>query len=159
MQSDLDPLFAEGQLYYWKSLFSDRMNNELIDKVVANAANKPSDKCLIALRTLGGAISEVPEEATAYGNRDALFNISIDNTWQEPGQNDAMIAWTRKVWAELREQSEGGVYVNFAGFGEEKDKLSHAIHGRNYKRLQQVKSKYDPENFFRLNQNIKPLKK
>lgn len=156
MQSDLDPLFADGQLYYWKSFFSDSMSDELIDEIVAHAADKPSKQCLFALRTLGGAMSEVPEEATAYGNRDAKFNISIDNTWQDPSKTDEMIDWTRKTWSNLREQTEGGVYVNFAGFGEEKDKLTRAVHGKNYERLQQVKSKYDPDNFFCTNQNIKP---
>ncbi len=158
MQSDLDPLFADGQLYYWKSLFSDSLNDVLIDEIVAHAAEKPSKKCLFALRTLGGAMSEVPEEATAYGNRDAMFNISIDNTWQDHSKTDDMIAWTRSAWSSLHEKTDGGVYVNFAGFGEEKDKLSQAIHGKNYERLQKVKSKYDPDNFFRMNQNITPLK-
>ncbi|NBC65876.1 MAG: FAD-binding protein [Bacteroidetes bacterium] len=156
MQSDLDPLFADGQLYYWKSLFSDRMGDELIDEVVAHAADKPSKQCLFALRTLGGAMSEVPEEATAYGNRDAMFNISIDNTWQDHSKTDDMIAWTRNVWSNLREKTNGGVYVNFAGFGEEKEPLTQSAHGKNYERLQQVKSKYDPDNFFRVNQNIVP---
>jgi len=159
MQSDLDPLFADGQLYYWKSLFSDSMSDELIDEIVAHAADKPSKQCLFALRTLGGAMSEVPEEATAYGNRDAMFNISIDNTWQDPTKTDEMIAWTRHTWTNLREQTDGGVYVNFAGFGEEKDNLTQAIHGKNYDRLQEVKSQYDPDNFFQINQNIKPSNK
>lgn len=157
MQSDLDPLFADGQLYYWKSLFADAMSDELIDEVVAHAADKPSKQCLFALRTLGGAMSEVPEEATAYGNREAMFNISIDNTWQDHSKTDDMITWTRKAWSDLREQTGGGVYVNFAGFGEEKDTLTRAIHGKNYDRLQQVKTTYDPDNFFRVNQNIKPV--
>lgn len=156
MQSDLDPLFADGQLYYWKSLFADSMHDEVIDKIIAHAADKPSKQCLFALRTLGGAMSEVPEQATAYGNRDAMFNISIDNTWQDPSETEKMISWTRKTWSNLREKTDGGVYVNFAGFGEEKDSLSRAIHGKNYEKLRRIKTKYDPDNFFRLNQNISP---
>lgn len=156
MQSDLDPLFADGQLYYWKSLYSDHMNDELIDEVVTYAAEKPSKQCLFALRTLGGAMGRVPEKATAYGNRDAMFNISIDNTWQDPAKTDEMIAWTRETWDDLRKQTDGGVYINFAGFGEEKDTLNQAAYGKNYQRLQKVKTKYDPDNFFRVNQNITP---
>jgi len=156
MQSDLDPLFADGQLYYWKSLFADTMSDEVIDKIVEHAAEKPSKQCLFALRILGGAMRRVPEEATAYGNRDAMFNISIDNTWQNPEKNDEMIAWTRKVWGNLHDQTSGGVYINFAGFGEEKETLTQAAYGRNYERLQQVKAAYDPENFFCTNQNITP---
>ena len=95
MQSDLDALFADGQLYYWKSLFADQLSDEVIGEVVALAASKPSPQALFALRSLGGAMGRVPEEATAYGNRDALFNISIDNTWQDPAHNDEMISWAR----------------------------------------------------------------
>src|SRR5699024_10556888 len=148
MQSDMDPLFADGQLYYWKSLFADKMSDELIDEVVALANEKPSKQCLFALRTLGGAMGRVPEKATAYGNHDAMFNISIDNTWRDPAHSDEMIAWTREAWAGLREQTGGGVYINFAGFGEEEDALSKAAYGHNYERLQRVKAKYDPDNFF-----------
>lgn len=156
MQSDLDALFADGQLYYWKSLFADRLSDEVIDEIVALAAEKPSPQCLFALRALGGAMGRVPEDATAYGNRDARFNISIDNTWQDPARTDEMIDWTRKAWADLREQTGGGVYVNFAGFGEESDALARAAYGANYDRLRQVKAAYDPDNLFRVNQNIKP---
>jgi FAD/FMN-containing dehydrogenase len=156
MQSDLDPLFADGQLYYWKSLFADRLSDDVIDEVVALAAEKPSPQCLFALRALGGAMGRVPEEATAYGNRDAQVNISIDNTWQDPARTDEMIDWTRKAWADLREQTGGGVYVNFAGFGEETDALTHAAYGTNYDRLRRVKAQYDPNNLFRVNQNVTP---
>ena len=156
MQSDLDALFADGQLYYWKSLFADRLSDEVIDEVVASAAEKPSPQCLFALRSLGGAMGRVPEDATAYGNRKALFNISIDNTWQDPARTDEMIGWTRATWATLRERTGGGVYINFAGFGEENDTLTRAAYGRNYERLRKVKAQYDPENLFRVNQNIKP---
>ncbi len=156
MQSDLDPLFADGQLYYWKSLFADGMTDEIIEEVVNSAAGKPSPQCLFALRSLGGAMGQVPEDGTAYGNRDALFNISIDNTWQDPTKTDEMIAWTRATWANLREQTGGGVYINFAGFGEENETLARAAYKQNYERLRKLKARYDPENFFRMNQNIKP---
>ena len=156
MQSDLDALFADGQLYYWKSLFADGLGDEVIDEIVASAADKPSPQCLFALRSLGGAMGRVPEEATAYGNRDALVNISIDNTWQDPKRSDEMIEWTRTTWAKLRERTGGGVYINFAGLGEENDTLTRAAYGRNYDRLRQIKAKYDPANLFRVNQNIAP---
>jgi FAD/FMN-containing dehydrogenase len=156
LQSELDPLFADGQLYYWKSLFADRLSDEVIDEIVALAAEKPSPQCLFALRALGGAMGRVPEEATAYGNRDALVNISLDNTWQDPARTDEMIDWTRAAWADLREQTGGGVYVNFAGFGEESDALTRAVHGDNHDRLRRIKARFDPDNFFRVNQNIEP---
>lgn len=156
MQSDLDALFADGQHYYWKSLFANHLSDEVIDQVIAAAADKPSPQTLFALRSLGGAMGQVPEEATAYGNRDALFNISIDSTWQDPTRDDEMIAWTRATWANLRELTDGGVYLNFAGFGEENDILARAAYGSNYDRLTDVKHRYDPANLFRGNINIAP---
>ena len=98
----------------------------------------------------------MPEEATAYGNRKARFNLSIDSTWEEPDQSERIIAWTRDVWTKLRQFSEGGIYLNFAGFLEEGEKLLHEAHGENYARLVALKTKYDPTNLFRLNHNIKP---
>lgn len=156
MQSDMDALFADGQLYYWKSLFADSLNDEVIDEVVALYASRLSPQTLFALRSLGGAMGQVPEEATAYGNRNALFNVSVDNTWQDPASNEEMIAWARTAWASLRELTDGGVYLNFAGLGENNDRLARAAYGRNYDRLVAVKRRYDPTNFFRGNINIAP---
>ena len=156
MQSDLDPLFADGQLYYWKSIFANDISDALIDEIVAIADNRPSPQCLITMRSLGGAMGRIPENSTAYANRSARCNISIDNTWQDPAQNNEMIAWTRKVWKSLRNRTDGGVYSNFIGLGEENDVLAKAAYGRNCERLQKVKSKYDPGNLFRMNLNINP---
>jgi FAD/FMN-containing dehydrogenase len=101
-------------------------------------------------------VEQVPEEVTAYGNRDAQFNISIDNIWQDPARNEEMISWARAAWGGLRELTGGGVYLNFAGLGEENDFLARAAYGLNYDRLVQVKRRYDPTNLFRGNINIAP---
>jgi FAD/FMN-containing dehydrogenase len=156
MQSDMDPLFADGQLNYWKSLFAESMCDEVIDEIVTLYASRISPQTLFGLRHLGGAMGRVPEEATAYGNRGALFNISIDNTWQDPARNEEMISWARAAWASLRELTDGGVYLNFAGLGEDNDLLARAAYGRNYDRLVNVKRCYDPANLFRTNVNIAP---
>ena len=91
--------------------------------------------------------------APPYGNHDALFNISIDNTWQAPSHTDEMIAWTRAIWVTLRERTGEEVYINFAGFSEN-DMLTHAAYGCNYERLRRIKARCDPDNLFRVNQNI-----
>lgn len=155
-QSDFDAFFPEGLLYYWKSLFLDHLDDEVINAMVVHAENRPSPQTPLIVRHLGGAISRVPEEATAYGNRNALFNLSVDSTWEDPAQSERNIAWTRKVWTQMRQFSDGGVYMNFAGFLEEGEKLLHEAHGENYERLVDLKNKYDPTNLFRLNHNIKP---
>jgi FAD/FMN-containing dehydrogenase len=155
-QSAVDALFPNGQQYYWKSLSTPDLRDEVIDALVELSTSRPSPQTMVALRELGGATGRVPEEATAYGNRAAQYNISIDNTWTDPADNERMIAWTRDAWSQLREMTGGGVYVNFAGLGEENDSLAHLIHGRNYDRLVAVKRRYDPTNFFRGNVNIVP---
>jgi Berberine and berberine like len=116
----------------------------VIDAMVVNAENRPSLQTLLIARHLGGAISRVPEEATAYGNRNARFNLSIDSTWEEPDQSERNIAWTREVWTKMRRFSDGGIYLNFAGLLEVGEKLLHEAHGENYERLVALKAKYDP---------------
>jgi FAD/FMN-containing dehydrogenase len=155
-QSSFDSFFPEGLLYYWKSLYLDHLDDAMIDAMVFNAENRPSPKTLLIARHLGGAISRVTEDATAYGNRNAQFNLSIDSTWEDPTESERNIAWTREVWTKMRLFSDGGIYLNFAGFLEEGEKLLHEAHGENYERLVALKTKYDPTNLFRLNHNIKP---
>lgn len=155
-QSDFDAFFPEGLLYYWKSLYLDYLDDEVIDAMIINAENRPSPQTTLLVRHLGGAISRIAEEATAYGNRTATFNLSIDSTWEDPTESERNIAWTREVWTEMRRFSDGGIYLNFAGFLEEGEKLLHEAHGENYERLVALKNQYDPTNLFRLNHNIKP---
>jgi FAD/FMN-containing dehydrogenase len=156
MQSDLDPLFPSGQLYYWKSIFADAYDDAVIAETVALAAKRPSPQTLLGLRGLGGAMRRVPEDATAYANRQALFNLSIDTTWQDPSHSMEMVAWTRAAWSRMRDLTGGGTYLNFAGLGEENDTLARAGYGANVERLREVKRRYDPTNFFRGNINIAP---
>jgi FAD/FMN-containing dehydrogenase len=155
-QSDFDAFFPEGLLYYWKSLFLDHLDDEVIHAMVVHAEDRPSPRTPLIVRHLGGAISRVPEDATAYGNRTALFNLSIDSTWENPAESERNITWTRDVWTKMRRFSEGGIYLNFAGFLEEGEELLKSGHGENYRRLVDLKNKYDPTNLFRLNHNIKP---
>ncbi|HEX5505898.1 MAG TPA: BBE domain-containing protein, partial [Thermomicrobiales bacterium] len=156
MQTSLDPLFPDGQRYYWKSFSGQRLDDDAIAAIAALGNDRPSPRTMLGLRGLGGAMGRVPEEATAYGNRDAFYNLSIDATWQDPAASERIVAWARQAWAALREQAGGGVYVNFAGFGEDNDTLARAGYGHNYERLREVKRRYDPTNLFRGNINIAP---
>ncbi|MEX2315242.1 MAG: BBE domain-containing protein, partial [Thermomicrobiales bacterium] len=155
-QSAFDPFFPDTQRYYWKSIFADHLTDDVIDATIALAAEIPSTETLFALRGLGGAMGRVPEDATAYSNRAANYNLSLDTTWQSPDDDARMIAWTREAWSRVHALTGGGVYLNFAGLGEENDTLAHAGYGSNYDRLQHVKRRYDPTNLFRTNVNIKP---
>jgi FAD/FMN-containing dehydrogenase len=155
-QRAFDPFFPDTQRYYWKSLFIDVLTDDVIDEIIATAADRPSPQSLIALRVLGGAIARIPEDATAYGNRSAGFNISLDTTWLSPDDDNQMIAWTRNAWDRMHDMTGGGVYLNFAGLGEDPGALNQSAYGQNMDRLIQIKQRYDPENRFRSNINIVP---
>jgi hypothetical protein len=155
-QSQFDEFFPQGGQYYWKALSVEALTDEVIDVVLRYASERPSLQTPIVIRHLGGAIARVPEDATAYGNRSARFNISIDSSWSDPAESRMNIDWTRAAFQELQSLTGGGVYLNFAGFAEDVHALARAGHQPNYERLRQVKRHYDPTNLFRSNINIKP---
>jgi FAD/FMN-containing dehydrogenase len=159
MQSAFDALApAHVQRYYWKSLNARELTDELIDRIIAHGRTRPSPQILFVIRHLGGAMGRIPADQTAFGDRSAQYNISIDSTWIDRAEDTRNIAWTRAVWEDLRHYSDGGVYLNFPGFQEEGKALMRAQFGKNYERLAALKQRYDPTNLFRLNQNIVPEK-
>jgi FAD/FMN-containing dehydrogenase len=104
---------------------------------------------------LGGAVSRVAEDGTAYAHRDARHNVNINGVWtEEEGEPSRHVAWTREFFQALEPHSPG-VYVNFLG-DEGEERVRAAYGPGKYDRLLALKRRYDPDNFFRLNQNIKP---
>ena len=118
-QSAVDALFPDGGRYYWKSHFVDEITDELIDTLVALDAHRPSPQSVIMIRTLGGAIGGVGDHETAYPHRSARFNVSVDASWQDPELDDVAIAWARSTWDAIAPYATGGVYINFAGLGDD----------------------------------------
>jgi FAD/FMN-containing dehydrogenase len=155
VQSAFDPLLPAGDRYYWKSLNLHDLSDVLINRSIEHSTSRPSNRTAIVIRHLGGAMARVDAGATAFGDRSALYNLSIDSIWNDPEDDQRNIAWSRAVWEDLR-QFSSGVYLNFPGFQEEGDKLVQAQFGKNYERLLAIKRRYDPTNLFRLNQNINP---
>ncbi len=98
----------------------------------------------------------VDRSATAFIEREAPLLFSVDASWDDPAQTDEVLAYCRAYWAEMEPYSPGGLYVNFAGLGEEGENLVKEAYGATYKRLVALKNKCDPTNLFHLNQNIKP---
>lgn len=158
VQTAFDPFFLKGErLNYWKSLYLDRIDAEGIDRIVARAQDRPNPWALIAFWHLGGAMNRIDPSETALGVRNASYLYSLDTSWTDHADDEHAIAWTRDAWAEMQDYSNGGAYLNFPGQGEEGESLLRASYGSdNYDRLVEVKTKYDPTNLFRLNQNILP---
>jgi FAD/FMN-containing dehydrogenase len=153
-QTILDPLLTPGVRNYWKSHDFRELGDGLIDVLVDHAGRIPDPMSEIAFAELGGAISRVPHAATAYAHRDAEFVLNVHGRWADPAKDTKCIGWARELFQAAAPFSTGGVYVNFLT-AEEGDRV-RAAYGANYARLTELKKKFDPENFFRLNQNIKP---
>lgn len=156
LQSMLDGGFPEGWLYYWKSTYVNELSAELLETVMDLGANRPTPMTGLGLWQLGGAFGRVPEDAMAFANRSSPFLVTIEATWQDPADSERCIAWARGAWSALRRFGNGGLYANFAGFGEENNELTRAAFGGNYNRLVELKTAYDPGNLFHINLNIPP---
>jgi hypothetical protein len=147
-QSALDDLFPDGGRYYWKSHFVDALTDELIDTLLRLDAGRPTPESTIFIRTLGGAVGRVPADGTAYPHRTAGFNVSIDACWHDPGLDEAAVGWVRTTWAALTPFATGGIYLNFAGLGEDEGLRAAAL-GPNEARLEEIRRAYDPDGLFR----------
>jgi FAD/FMN-containing dehydrogenase len=154
-QAVMDPLLTPGFRNYWKSHDFREVSDGLIDTLIAHARKLPDPNTEIAFAQLGGAVSRVPNDATAYGHRDGQFVLNVHGRWQDRGKDSACIGWARDLFNATAPFATGNVYVNFLTQDEE-DRV-RAAYGRNYDRLSKLKNKYDPRNLFRLNQNIRPL--
>jgi len=153
IQSAGDALFPRGRRYYWKAQFLRELSDPAIDVLLGSYASAPLGSLLV-LQHVGGAIGRVPMTDTPYVNRDALYDCFPISIWDEVEEDAPRIRWARELWDAMRPFSTGGVYAN--NLGEEGPERVEAAYGENYPRLLALKNKYDPTNFFRLNQNINP---
>jgi FAD/FMN-containing dehydrogenase len=156
LQSSFDPMFPKGDMYYFKSQYVDEITDELLDEVAAFGTARPSSRSMIVLWHQGGASSRVGPAETPLAGRSSPLLVSFDGVWADPADNEVNIAWARDGWAAMQRYSSGEMYLNFPGLGEEKEELVRSGYGINYSRLVQIKTKYDPTNFFRVNNNIPP---
>jgi len=155
-QQLFDADYPDGLRYYWKSLNLTRLDDEVIARVVAQARRQPSVLSTTDLWFMGGAINRFGVEDGALNGRQTAFLINPEANWEDPAGDAANIAWVRGIIADLAEFSDGGRYLNFAGFQEEGEAMMQQAFGPQYVRLAALKRKYDPTNLFRLNQNVKP---
>jgi len=153
-QAVLDPLLAPGMRNYWKTHDFLDVSDGLIDVLVEHARRIPDPQTEIACAQLGGAVSRVPADATAYAHRDAQFVMNVHGRWEDPAKDAACIAWARELFEAASPFATGGAYVNF--LTQDEQGRVPAAYGGNYARLVALKRKYDPGNLFRVNQNIGP---
>ncbi len=153
-QQAFDPLLAPGARNYWKSHNFNQLSDAAIDVVIDYAGKLPSPESEIFLGLLGGKAGAPAAGATAYPHRAALFAMNVHTRWQAPADDAACIAWAREFFKMAAPHAAGGVYINFLT-QDESERIADA-YGPNFARLAQIKAKYDPDNLFRANQNIRP---
>lgn len=158
VQSAFDGFFPRQQWQsYWKSTFLKELSDTAIDLIAEKARERPSPLSMMVTFLWGGAINKVGSEDTAFTERSAPWMASVDGNWPDPSENDDNVGWVRDTWSEISKFGTGSVYLNFTGIsGEGTDVGVDSAHGKNLRRLSEIKAKYDPDNFFRLNNNITP---
>jgi FAD/FMN-containing dehydrogenase len=152
-QQAFDGLLTEGARNYWKSHNFVEFTDGMIETFVEYARRLPTPASEVAVAQLGGAINRVPVDATAYPHRDAAFTMNLHTRWEDPAQDEQCIQWARDCYDAMTPHATGGVYVNFVP---EEVGQERAAYRENYDRLAELKAEWDPENLFRLNQNVEP---
>jgi FAD/FMN-containing dehydrogenase len=153
-QAAFDPLLTPGARNYWKSHDFADLPDAAINVILDGVRTLPSPECEVFIAHVGGAMARVAANATAYPNRDAHFTMNVHTRWQDKAQDSTCIAWARQLFKAAAPFASGSVYVNFMP-DDERDRIENA-YGANYRRLVEIKHRYDPNNLFRMNQNIRP---
>lgn len=153
-QQAFDPLLTPGARNYWKSHNFTELSDAFLDTMIESASALPSPECEIFFGYIEGCCNSVAPEATAYSHRHTKWVINMHGRWRESGDDEFCIQWARDLFAATKPFAAPGVYINFMT-GEETDRVKDGF-GVNFDRLLRVKAKYDPDNVFNLNQNIKP---
>jgi len=157
MNSMLDTLNPRGAYNYWKSSFLAALSDDAIDTLVDCYARCPSAMSHVLLEHMHGAAVRVGTDETAFPHRTAAYNFLVLGQWVDPADGERCMAWVRETFAAMLPFRAAGRYVNYLDDEESGDPVA-AAYGLNYARLQQLKKTYDPENFFHMNQNIRPAR-
>jgi FAD binding domain/Berberine and berberine like len=155
IQGLFDPFFPKGLQWYWKGDFVKSLPDEAIDAHIAHILKAPTDLALMHLYPIDGAVRRIARDATAWSARDATWSLVIAAIGNDPKQAEALKTWGRGYWKAVHPFNLEGAYVNFL-MDDEIDGRVQASYGSNYAKLAAVKKRYDPQNLFRVNQNIRP---
>jgi FAD/FMN-containing dehydrogenase len=153
MQQLLDGAFPDGMRNYWKSTFLKELSDAAIETIVAQGNRMRSPLSSIVVEFYGGAAGRVGPGESAFAQRQAEYDVGFMAQWADAAEDEEHMAWTRGAWEAMRPYSSGGYLLNF--LAEESPDIVRAAFGANYDRLAALKLRYDPRNFFSLNQNIK----
>jgi FAD/FMN-containing dehydrogenase len=153
-QAAFDPLLTPGARNYWKSHDFAQLESTFLDTLIGAVKALPGPECEIFIAHVGGAMARVAADATAYPQRNSHFIMNVHTRWREAAQDSTCIGWARKLFQAAAPYALGSAYVNFMP-DDEGDRIEK-VYGANFKRLATIKRKYDPDNLFRANQNIKP---
>jgi FAD/FMN-containing dehydrogenase len=153
-QQAFDPLLTPGERNYWKTHDFTELSDGLIDTVLDYVGRLPDGQTEVFFGQLGGAQGRVENSATAFQGRSAAYIMNVHGRWSDAAKDEACIAWCRELFDATAQYATGEAYVNFLT-DEEGDRLE-AAYGDSYQRLVELKNRYDPDNLFRMNQNIPP---
>lgn len=154
LQSMHDELYAPGLQWYWKGDFIREIDDEAVAKHMEHGPNVPTTHSTMHLYPVDGAVHDKDTGDTAFSYRDVHWSMVIAGVDPDPSKQAEITKWARDYWEAIHPHSAGGSYQNF--MMEEGAERVRATYGKNYERLRRVKAKYDPDNFFRVNQNIEP---
>ncbi|MEJ6979543.1 FAD-binding oxidoreductase [Pedobacter sp. P351] len=157
LQTLFDGLLPAGLQWYWRADFVNELSDEAIEKHISFGKTMPTPLTTMHLYPINGAAARVDKKDTAWNFRDATWAMVIVGIDPDPANKEKITSWTKQYWEALHPYSAGGAYVNFM-MDEGEDRVK-ATYGDNYERLVSIKNKYDPNNLFRVNQNIKPTLK
>jgi FAD/FMN-containing dehydrogenase len=155
LQTMFDGLYPEGLQWYWKAHFVKELNGAAIDVHAKFASELPTPLSSMHMYPINGAASRIGKHETAWSYRDANYAVVIVGIDPDAANKESIMGWARNYWTALQPHSEKGAYINFM-MDEGEDSIKGSYAG-NYKKLVEIKTKYDPENLFRVNQNIKPM--
>lgn len=156
LQQNFNAGVPHGQRYYWKTHFFRDISDEAIKTLIHYGSQLKGPLSLVGFEPMGGAISRIPAEETAFIGRDAKFALGIWLGWMDPGEDDEIIAWAREFHQAMEPFASGGMYSNY--LDQDDAGQVQAAYGKHYERLQKLKARFDPHNFFSQNHNIRPEK-
>ncbi|MGO4571692.1 FAD-binding oxidoreductase [Microvirga sp. 2TAF3] len=153
-QQAFDPLLTPGARNYWKSHDLTELSDATIEILIDAVRQLPGPECEIFIGHVGGAAGRIATDATAFPQRNSHFVMNVHSRWREPEMDRSGVGWARNVFEAIKPYAAGTAYINFMP-ADELDRVE-AAYGGNYQRLAEVKRRYDPQNMFRMNQNVRP---